>query len=110
MLSRIRVIGTGFAHKATKDIIWGGYLVPKGASVIGNVWCADFTPPSLHYKRLTVLLPIRSIGRDPEYFPDPEKFDPQRWMTKEGTLREDLHTYSFGSGRRVCPGQHIATA
>ncbi|KAF8186770.1 cytochrome P450 [Pholiota molesta] len=87
---RWRPVSAGsFAHKATKDIIWGGYLIPKGASVIGNVW---------------------SIGRDPEYFPDPEKFDPQRWITKDGTLRDDLHTYSFGSGRRVCPGQHIATA
>ncbi|KAF9482981.1 cytochrome P450 [Pholiota conissans] len=79
----------GFAHKATKDIYWKGYLIPKGASVIGNVW---------------------AIGRDPEYFPDPESFNPQRWINKDGKLREDLHAYTFGSGRRVCPGQHIATA
>ncbi|KIM47190.1 hypothetical protein M413DRAFT_440696 [Hebeloma cylindrosporum] len=79
----------GFAHKATKDIIWENYLIPKGASVIGNVW---------------------SVGRDPAYFPDPERFDPQRWLTKGGRLRDELKSYTFGFGRRVCPGQHMATA
>jgi cytochrome P450 len=79
----------GFAHKATKDIIWQNYLIPKGSAVIGNVW---------------------SVGRDPAYFPDPEKFDPQRWIDSNGKLREDLKSYAFGFGRRVCPGQHMANA
>ncbi|KAJ3553003.1 hypothetical protein NP233_g12746 [Leucocoprinus birnbaumii] len=79
----------GFAHKTTKDIIWQDYCIPKGSSVIGNVW---------------------SVGRDPQYFPDPEKFNPQRWLTPEGKIKEDLKAYTFGFGRRVCPGQHMATA
>ncbi|KAF5347626.1 hypothetical protein D9756_010668 [Leucocoprinus leucothites] len=79
----------GFAHKATKDIIWQNYCIPAGASVIGNVW---------------------SVGRDPQFFPDPEAFNPQRWLTPEGKIKEDLKAYTFGFGRRVCPGQHMATA
>lgn len=79
----------GFAHKATKDIIWQNYCIPNGATVIGNVW---------------------AIGRDPQFFPDPEAFNPQRWLTPEGKLKEDLKAYTFGFGRRVCPGQHMATA
>jgi len=79
----------GFAHKATKDIIWNNYLIPKGATVMGNVW---------------------SVGRDPAYFPDPEQFNPQRWLTKEGKIKEELKSYPFGFGRRVCPGQYMATA
>ncbi|KAF8956228.1 cytochrome P450 [Flammula alnicola] len=79
----------GFAHKATKDIIWENYLIPKGAAVVGNVW---------------------AVGRDPEYFPDPEKFNPQRWIDENGKIREELRAYTFGFGRRVCPGQHMATA
>ncbi|PPQ96503.1 hypothetical protein CVT26_010438 [Gymnopilus dilepis] len=79
----------GFAHKATKDIIWNNYVIPKGSSVIGNVW---------------------SVGRDPAYFPDPEKFDPQRWITKDGKVRDDLKAFTFGFGRRVCPGQYMATS
>ncbi|KXN81394.1 O-methylsterigmatocystin oxidoreductase [Leucoagaricus sp. SymC.cos] len=79
----------GFAHKATKDIIWQNYLIPAGAAVIGNIW---------------------SVARDPQFFPDPERFNPQQWLTPEGKIREDLKSYSFGFGRRVCPGQHMASA
>ncbi|KAG6883651.1 hypothetical protein C0993_004902 [Termitomyces sp. T159_Od127] len=83
------VTAGGFAHKATRPIVYGEYVIPKGATVIGNVW---------------------AVGRDPAYFPDPEKFDPQRWIREDGTLRDDLKSYTFGFGRRVCPGQWIATA
>ncbi|KAF9254961.1 cytochrome P450 [Marasmius fiardii PR-910] len=79
----------GFPHKATKDIIWGQYCIPKGSTVIGNTW---------------------SIGRDPQFFPDPETFNPQRWLTPEGKVREDIKSFPFGFGRRVCPGHHMATA
>ncbi|KAK0222504.1 cytochrome P450 [Armillaria nabsnona] len=83
------VTSGGFPHKATKDIIWNNYCIPKGATVIGNVW---------------------SVNRDPAYFPEPEVFDPQRWIGEDGTLRDDVRTFPFGFGRRVCPGQHLATA
>jgi len=79
----------GFAHKATRDVVWNDYVIPKGATVIGNPW---------------------AIGRDPTIFPDPEAFNPQRWLHADGTLRDDLRSYSFGFGRRVCPGQHVANA
>ncbi|KAJ7275075.1 cytochrome P450 [Mycena rebaudengoi] len=80
----------GFAHRATKEIVWNGYLIPAGASVTGNHW---------------------SIARDPEIFPNPERFDPQRWVTPDGSgIREDLKTvFQFGFGRRVCPGSHVAS-
>ncbi|KAJ7217488.1 cytochrome P450 [Mycena haematopus] len=78
----------GFAHRATKDIIWNGYIIPKGATVYGNHW---------------------SIARDPDVFPDPERFDPQRWITPDGNaIRDDLRVFQFGFGRRVCPGSHVA--
>ncbi|KAJ6588699.1 cytochrome P450 [Mycena capillaripes] len=71
----------GFAHRATKDIIWNGHVIPAGASVYGNHW---------------------SIARDPIVFPDPERFDPQRWITADGSaIREDLKVFQFGFGRRV---------
>lgn len=43
---------------------------------------------------------IRAIANDPEVFPNPEKFDPQRWLTAKGTLRDDLRFCAFGFGRR----------
>jgi len=83
------VTAGGFPHKATRDILWNGYLIPTGATIIGNIW---------------------SIGRDPAYFPDPEKFNPRRWLRENGQIRDDIKSYAFGFGRRVCPGQHMALA
>jgi len=28
----------GFAHCATSDLVWNNYVIPKGATVIGNHW------------------------------------------------------------------------
>ncbi|KAG7439842.1 cytochrome P450 [Guyanagaster necrorhizus] len=78
---------TGVPHRASKDIIWNGYVIPKGSIVIPNHW---------------------SIFRDPKIFPNPEVFDPQRWLTPDGTIRDDIKNYNFGFGRRVCPGMHVA--
>ncbi|KAG2099581.1 cytochrome P450 [Suillus discolor] len=77
----------GFAHRATKDIIWNNYLIPAGATVIGNHW---------------------AIANDPEVFPEPHRFNPQRWIDDAGRVRGDLKFFTFGFGRRVCPGQHVA--
>jgi hypothetical protein len=49
----------------------------------------------------------RSIARDPVVFPDPERFDPQRWVTPDGNaIREDLKVFQFGFGRRVSVDFH----
>ena len=82
---------------------------------MGNVWCAIFLLLCNVLKRI-ILIPsfffflLRAIGRDPEYFPDPEQFNPQRWLTEDGKIKEELKSYPFGFGRRVCPGQYMATA
>ncbi|KAG8220189.1 cytochrome P450 [Butyriboletus roseoflavus] len=70
----------GFAHRALT-----GH--PLRAIVFGNHW---------------------AISRDPEVYPNPDKFDPQRWLNSDGQVRDDLKFPSFGFGRRICPGQHIA--
>lgn len=47
-----------------------------------------------------VLIPIFCIQRDPAHFPDPDKFDPERFAN-------DFHPagfMAFGDGPRSCPG------
>ena len=65
----------------------------------------------------TVMHPNQwAIHREPRLYPDPETFNPQRWLDPSyPTYREplteypNLHNYSnFGFGRRICPGQNIA--
>ncbi|KAG2134587.1 cytochrome P450 [Suillus bovinus] len=77
----------GLPHRATKDIILDGVCIPAGATVFGNHW---------------------SIGRDPSIYHNPEVFDPQRWIGADGEMKENLKLFTFGFGRRVCPGLHVA--
>jgi hypothetical protein len=58
----------------------------------------------------------RAISRDPEVYPDPETFNPLRWLKPEyPTYKEPLTQFptiinssQFGYGRRVCQGQTVA--
>jgi len=45
---------------------------------------------------------------NPTIFPDPETFDPERWLDKEKRL--DRYLVSFGKGSRQCLGINLAYA
>ena len=48
------------------------------------------------------------ILRDPEAYPDPEGFNPERFLNKDGSLRDDPRlALVFGTGRRICPGREF---
>ncbi|KAG2357454.1 cytochrome P450 [Suillus spraguei] len=83
------IVRIGFPHCATKDIFWRGYCIPKGATVYGCHWI---------------------ISHDPIAFPDPEQFNPQRWLDSEGRIKDNTTSklIIYGFGRRVCPGRHLA--
>ncbi|KAG1833013.1 cytochrome P450 [Suillus variegatus] len=81
------VVQIGFPHRATKDVLWKGHCIPKGATVYGCHW---------------------ALSRDPIAFPDPEIFNPQRWFDSEGRLKNNNARFiTYGFGRRVCPGMHF---
>lgn len=46
--------------------------------------------------------------RDPEMFPDPEAFRPERFLDTSNPRLADF-TLPFGFGRRLCPGMHVAS-
>ncbi|CAG2060740.1 unnamed protein product [Timema podura] len=58
-------------------------------------------------KGTTVFIPIFGIHYDPKYYPNPEKFDPERFSAKN---KNDIPKYAhlpFGEGPRNCIGMRF---
>lgn len=89
------VTAGGLPHMLIKDDVYEGLFLPAGTVLHPNQW---------------------AIHREPALYPDPETFNPSRWLdptfpTYKEPLTEfpNIRGYSnFGFGRRQCPGQNIA--
>lgn len=54
-----------------------------------------------------VFIPIVGLHSDPDYFPNPEKFDPERFSAEnKGNIPPNVYL-PFGMGPRGCIGQHM---
>lgn len=65
----------------------GGYHIPAGATIVLSPWV-------MHH--------------DPRYFPDPFRFDPDRWTPEARAERPKFSFFPFGGGSRVCIGESFA--
>ena len=72
---------------ALNDCEIGGYLIPKGSQVLMSQYV-------MHH--------------DPRYFPDPERFDPERWTPAARDARPQFSYFPFGGGLRRCIGDAFA--
>ena len=61
-------------------------------------------------KNTTVLIGLRSVLMDPEFWKDPHEFKPERFLDENMNIRNVERLYSFGSGRRKCLGDMLAKA
>lgn len=76
-------------RNAAVDVELGGEHIPKGSVVV-------FTRYSLH--------------RHPEFWKEPETFNPERFRPDHEENKRSIHAYvPFGGGPRICIGVHFAT-
>lgn len=57
-------------------------------------------------KGTILTIPLYAMHTDPNYFPEPEKFDPERFSDENVDKIVPLTYIPFGSGPRNCIGKH----
>ena len=72
---------------STKPVTLGPYRIPSGAHFFFSQYI---------------------MGRDPHYFPDPLRFDPDRFSPENKAARPRFTYFPFGGGNRQCIGESFA--
>ena len=77
----------------------GGLLLRKAMKEY-NIPGTDVTIP----EGTKVWIPVYAIHRDERYYPQPNKFDPERFDPETEKARHPMTDLSFGKGPRNCIG------
>ena len=76
-----------FLRQATSDLTIGGYDVPRGSLITLSSFVTQ---------------------RDARWFPEPDRFDPERFLSERADKIPDGAYFPFGAGPRICIGQSFA--
>ena len=76
-------IHSGVMHAAAQDTTLRGFLIPKGAMLISNIW---------------------GVHHDPDVWREPNQFDPSRFLDENGEVIDDNEALiPFSVGKFTCP-------
>ena len=95
--------------KYTEMVLAEGMRLYPPAWAMGRQALEDFQLGPYHLPaRTTVVISQFVSHRDPKYFPDPMKFDPQRHTPEAKAARARFSYFPFGMGPRQCIGEAFA--
>jgi len=84
-------------------------LKPPAAQIMGRKTTTAMQLGSLHIPEKTaVSLSIYTIHHHPDFWPDPEKFDPDRFSPENSVGRHPFAYLPFSLGKRHCIGQNFS--
>ncbi|MGI8496920.1 MAG: cytochrome P450 [Gemmatimonadaceae bacterium] len=75
------------SYRALDDQPMGGYVIPRNTVVLMSQYV---------------------VHRDPRFYEDPERFDPERWTPEAQARRLRFAYFPFGGGPRQCIGEAFA--
>ena len=81
--------------------------------ILDRVCCSDYKLPAATGNGtitlpagIGVYIPVLALHHDPTYFPEPEKFDPDRFTEENKQSRPNYTYIPFGEGPRMCLGKN----
>lgn len=83
---RLKPVAPILPQQAARDTTLGGIAIPAGTMCI---------------------FLMRAPALDARHFPQPEAFDPDRWLGEEPASGKRV-SMPFGAGPRMCPGRYLA--
>jgi cytochrome P450 len=75
-----------------------------GRRSIAEYRIGDYRIPA----RSILLMSPYVMQRDARWFPEPDRFDPERWLPEAVAARPKFSYFPFGGGARVCIGERFA--
>jgi len=77
----------GIPHRLLEALPYRSFTIPQDTTLLTNAW---------------------AICHDPKIYPNPFRFDPERFLGDDPQV--DPREVVFGGGRRICPGIDMADA
>lgn len=84
---RLRPPAYATSREVVAPIVLGGHEIPVGAQVLVSPWVTQ---------------------RDPRWWSDPLRFDPDRWLAPRSEPSHKGAYFPFGAGTRICIGEQFA--
>lgn len=105
---RLNPISIGIGRIANRDLILGGYHVPKDVSFFSNFYDKRLI---FNFSQTIIVTENLVACRLEKYFHDPLKFIPERWLKTSDNKQSNVHPYlvlPFGHGMRSCIARRFA--
>lgn len=107
--------GTVNAMEIYEHLRFTQRVVSEALRIYPPVWVTARTAStSYRFRDITIpsgsllLVPQIAIHRDPRFFPEPMRFDPDRFLPEAAAGRPRYAYFPFGAGSRMCIGESFA--